>query len=438
MPITEVLSGAGSWNLKLRDDTPGQILDSLSQRFKNGRWATTIVTSARIDHAHLLPESQLLGAALWSGILLGNPDPYSLSGVGNGGWLGIDSMGPRDSWVLPFTGNDFATWLYLWVWEFPAAGTLGGSWPYLAWNVGNVQNSWPSLAMSGNGFDDVITKTRRQLVDWFIDWWALQWGGHFRLYWEVRPDRMFRCGEAFWLWGTSPAIALTEQVEGRVMTGPDQPALIGARITPSVNMAETATGAMIRGVHPGSGGPYYAYDRSIVGALQPSPAPVVKMWNGTRYVEHTTYKDLGTTQPQPTHQNSAVAEYHKYPIRRSYSVEVDYPVAPHLCRPGHAVWLDILGRHWHSDLVESVSQLQGATVFPLKPPVASYLPYRVVETTWGVERGMGVYVSRTNAGTPDIIDISDWIENDSSPCRLTVGNPAERVDNAILGLPTLG
>lgn len=91
MTVTEKLQGVGSWSVRLRPDTPAQILDALLLA-KSGR-GHVVITPTWLDLG-ALSDADALALSRYTGIYLKRvEETLTLSGYGVNGWLGDGDRG---------------------------------------------------------------------------------------------------------------------------------------------------------------------------------------------------------------------------------------------------------------------------------------------------------------------------------------------------------
>lgn len=66
---------------------------------------------------------------------------------------------------------------------------------------------------------------------------------------------------------------------------------------------------------------------------------------------------------------------------------------------------------------------RGAVIFPLR--------LRLMEIDQPIQQGMGVYVTYYSGGTPQIVDLTPWVEYENGPTRVTVGELSQSVRAAM-------
>lgn len=361
MPITRRVMAQGDWSVRLRDDTPQSILDSISTPF-----AEIVVTSGRIPAQQAsISDTLALTAARYVGVVLRPGPQLELGGAGHEWWLGDDQgWQPLEAAVVKSAGT-----LTQWVTDIIASPLTVGS----VTGAGTLDGRYHWVS-------------RRQALDSVCRSFGVEW--------RINNNRSVDTGTQTNLYGTTPTALIVRRDGGREVTSPfGVNGIVSARWNFE---AWTARVVVLGGRGRSAAG-------SAVSYLDPTGTTVVR----TRVVEakdapYGTETVIATTLRDQL--NAAV---------REVSVDVlDYDVLGKVT-PGANVWLY---DPWLGLDAPSTTQIDynGRKIHPVTA--------RVVGVTMPIERGMGVYYRLHNGVSPSYIDLTDWVEWEGPGGRLELGS----------------
>jgi hypothetical protein len=188
--ITEHIMAAGTWELQLRADTPREVLDELTP------FALVCIAAGELPIAGA-PDSSLLAALRYSGVIMRPGPQTTIGGPGMAGMLGspdgvcYGSTGARlPGSRLGFSGTDLSFWL---------SDIVANS--GLTPGVSKVQN------LAGGPFQWGVTP--RQVLDWVADATATEW----RINPRLTVDLHTYTNAA--MYGTTANVTITRRGQGR-------------------------------------------------------------------------------------------------------------------------------------------------------------------------------------------------------------------------------
>lgn len=361
MPITRRVMSQGDWSVRLRDDTPQSVLDSISTPF-----AEIVVTSGRIPAQQAsISDTLALTAARYVGVVLRPGPQLELGGAGHEWWLGDDqgwqpletavvkSAGTLTQWVTDIIASPLS------VGSISGAGTLAGRYHWVS---------------------------RRQALDSVCRAFGVEW--------RVNNSRSVDTGTQATLYGTTPTALVVRRDGGREVASPFG---VNGLVSARWNFENWAARVVVLGGRGRSAA------GSTVTYLDPAGTTVVRTRvveakdapYGTETVVATSLRDLS---------NSTV---------REVSVDVlDYDVLGKVT-PGANIYLY---DPWLGLDAPSTTQVDyaGRKIHPITA--------RVVGVTMPIERGMGVYIRRHDGTSPSYVDLTDWVEWEGPGGRLELGS----------------
>ncbi len=382
MTVSETWMGTGAWSLRLRDDTPGTVIDALD-------WTKT--AAAGLGHILIFPArteawqmstADILARVKYTGVLLEWQDGFTIGGAGPGWWLGdSDDKGPLIETAITNTSAGLSTWL----------ASLTPS----SLNTGGVAGSGTTVTAT---FQWVTYRRALEAICAQNAASALPGCG-----WWVTPDMKLNVGgpdDVAEFGAMSPLIM--PRFAGR------DPNLLGVDVRSldrAMDLREYVS--KVRANGPGGLGTY-------------SAASAYKDINGNT-ASIIAIVDVPTC-PAGSESTAARTEYNaRNATRRSIRLTSDtydfHAVAASQLLTGSYVnvFAPELGL-W--DQTNEV-YFQGMTVWPLKQ--------QVLAQTWPIRSGYGVWF-RGNDGT--LTDLTDWVVwEDTTAATVDIGAPPRTLSN---------
>lgn len=367
MSVQEVVQGDGQWSLTLKEGTPGEILDRLQDWF----------CQLKIFSSHVQPSEVPNLAPFFTGVLLDNPSPYEISGVGPNWYLGSadatgDQVGPIFETAI---GSGLSTLTH---WVHAAADQAGLGYG----TIGATATTWTG---------SLQYVTPRVLID---PW--MRAGFAQALEYRVGPSLNLSVGLASEIYrnpgsGTISAVIVKEDPSN---TGVDP---VGV-YAPQLNLDLSAEDLLRRVVLKRSGGT----NGSSVG-----------VWNYKNPAGSTLQRVMYTVNEQVSSSDasgylSRILDQRKV-LKKAITVSVGGD-PPHGFICGDWVWVFDPER----GLWSTSNDLQhgGRTIYPVA--------VRVMEMTWPVTEGLGVFLVNTHQGG-GVTDLTNWVEWEDGDTTLTVG-----------------
>jgi hypothetical protein len=357
--ITEHLMRPGSGTLQFVPEIPMDITQRILALIQ-GVGCHVVITDPPTDPV-LIGDTATLSIATQNMRVVGRPSRLSLSLRGLSSWL--DSYNDLE---IARTAGTPTNWLTDLLVNGLVAGTVSGG--------SNVTRLFPAWG-----------QTRREALDV-----AAGLGGWE---YEVRPNFAVNAGTS--VWSTTPTVVITDRNEGPdgALTG-----LLGGLLDQEITIADQATkvGALAQGDGPGI---------AVGQATQTIP---LRDRNG-----NTTNLVTVISAPSEARTNAGALAANFLALRklkRSVKVSTTTPRARRVVRPGDYVWLyDV-----KSGLVDTANQVffRGEYISPIK--------VRVTSMTSPIEAGSGVYI-RSNAASPEYIDVTRWVAWEPPGAFLDVG-----------------
>ena len=431
--ITERLMSLGSWSLKLSDRTPQRVLEQLaltltstSTGTTNGRWGTIAVTPAEVPGASQTDASTstvaalaVLASSVYSGMLL-KSDGLTISGEHVTAWLGQSSgVGAMTGALVSTPGTSCFNFLSYLVgpggapFALPQSLTVHttNAWP--AWIGGTLTfYGWNQLKGTHKDVLDAAANRVNSMSPTGTTWPNL-WE------WRVGHDMVVRGNTATAIYG-DPGVLLTDAADvgssqpvpgvgggGYPVLGPTISPVthaIGARIAQTVDISDMASRVWanigIAGVETSTttGGQGFAVDGQAIDRQIVASGSDSTLTDSTR---RSNAERINRSAP-----------------RETLTVEIDGHTLPWVVPVGSQVWLSAQGWWTKPPVVASDEQM-----VPIDGGMMARR-YRLVESTWPVVQGCGVYFlpNRSLPANPrGVIDLTPWVEFETGATRLTVG-----------------
>jgi len=382
--VTEVRHGWGDFTLQLDEATPGSVVAALNR---------AAFGYLRVYAAHLPVELVAASRAggLFTGVILRRPDRFEVGGHSATMLLGAASDGrPGSAEQGPVTlvAQEYTTTISAWVGNI-LTNTACVIQP------GNIGSGQPAGTVAhGN----LARQTPKTMLDTFIR-------PRFRCEYRVNPDLTLDTGTAIALY---PFVA------------PNQP-VVTRRGGRDLNAA---------GVHASQLGldsswDDWAYrvitriDTPALSGIATQTNPYINSATGaplnwTKVVAMSATGQVDNVEAQADADENSALELASTVRSRTVTVNVDDYETSRRIPAGSYVWVyDV-----DEGLYDSTNALpyRGQTIFPAK--------LRVMETTWPLEPGMGVYLdNRHNDSAAGIVDLTRYVRWDDGGATLTVGAP---------------
>jgi hypothetical protein len=392
MSVTQRLMAPGGFSVKLRTDGD-QFPDALAKQV--GPFDQLVVTPVRLEPIAGFADADILGSAIYAGVIVGFPQPGEFTGWGLESLLGTpDGAGQ--------------------VLESPAARTTG------------TLSQWAGDLFPSNGLAaGTITNTGLGTVTGSYRWCTRReaWASVCRLAgaeYRVRPNMTVDAADPALLFRSTPTVVVTRKAEG--VDGPFQ-GLEGAMLQLSTDFEQYTTRAVVVG--QGTAGNVRTGATQITSPYTgPDGQPIVL----TRFVDSPT-----ETATNAITLAGSVLDQFAEPRRELRLSSRTYTVG-RFVQPGDWIFAyDQVG-----GLSDPSNQItyRGELITPLR--------LRVYAITWPFEAGMGVYVRRRVGGTVTYVDLTDhidWESDSTSPGEVAweVGAASRPADpSGETGVATLG
>lgn len=399
MPVVEKRTesgtgeAAGSWSVNLQPDTPKYILDVFDLADESARFATLVITPARVP-VEAFSAATLRSLACYIGVLRARTSELSIGGVGVAALLGNeDGSGEIPTAAVAFSGTTLSTALDSYL---PSNGITKGT----VTNTGtNITDTLPGYI------------SRRKLVQQIVD----KCGGEWRITTDTSGNLDVDAAVNATLYGSTPPAMVIETSGGR------EPGIIGLEavvIDQAHDIEDFATKQYVLARADGA---------VSVGSATSAAA--------TSYFAGTAIKMEAVTDSSDTDSTNAntVATLllgSRQTIKRHIAVSVN----PY----------DIVGKTWGPSGTSTSSVRCGDSIYIYDPlhnltDTANQVVYRgevrfplktrVYGITWPVLDGMGVYLLTADS-SPTIIDLSDWYVPELGAAVLDVGAQVRSVFSA--------
>jgi hypothetical protein len=371
MSVQQIVQGDGQWSLSLKPGTPGAIRDLLND--EDSFFSILRIFSGHID-ADMVPTMD----PLFSGVLL-RADGLECSGAGPNWYLGSadstgDQFGPIFETAITFTGGTLTQWTH----DVADKAGLGYG------TIGATAATW-------SGTLQYVTP-RVVINPWMVA------GFDQSLEYRVDPGLTLSVGRKTELYRTPLGNDInTVIIEGQTVARTEVD-LIGVS-APEMDLSNDATDltrrVIIKGASTTSGS-------SVAGWNYKNPD------GGTLDRIRYTVNDQVTSGDMPGALNRILEQYQdpKKDIRVSLAEQqpLDF-----IC--GDYVWV-----------YDPVKGLVDFTASPFTYAGESIWPVavRVMEMTWPIHAGLGVYLDATHQAG-DVTDLTDYVQWEDGDISLTVG-----------------
>jgi len=361
--IEERLQAAGSWQIKLREDTPRDILDLITP-FSMVAVFSSASPLARADSA-------ILNAARYVGIVHKPGPQQQIGGPGLAAWLGQDTT----------------------AYDCDGTATLPES--LAASSAGATLNTWlDSHVIPGTPFTRGTTGPTGTMVGSFQ--WVPQRAvldalcARFAAEWRINPDLTLDVADYATLYGATPTVVISRTTSGREILYTS----LHGEIDSSVDVADYASRVVVLG----------AAGRAASGGSSPWKGPEDVAVKVTRIVDSPDVPAGAESAAAGTY----VALFNS--LRREVSLSTDeYDISGALS-VGSLVYL----YDPETGITDHTAQLwfRGETIHPVT--------VRCMGLSWPVTKGMGVAL-RTNDGGVKWTDLSRFVEYEAGSTRVEIG-----------------
>lgn len=375
--ISEQFMQLGRWDLRLSPDTPLSIRDQFAE------YMSILVTPTRVNFALSASFATLASVSRYRGPVLSiGPDRLDLSGHGMQWYLG-DASG-NGALVLP-TSSTARTWAQHLTYM---AGMFSASGLTKATPVDVPTATWPN---TGGTSRDLPGEALRALL--FL-------AETLKCEWHIDTSGYFRSGgaESSSLFQITPQVILQRSHEGRDLD------LIGLHLVQMGRETDVATRLNSAAV----------YDTPEAGTLAGAY---------TEYVEpryHNAAQTAGTrtaVEFSSTIDNATDGAARAEAIVKAEAMVDSVTAIVDTYDPGR--WMKPGDYLWAYDPINKVyddgeaTTYHGQHVTPAK--------FRLHGMDWSVRQGMGVYAAVHVDGINTVLDLTDYVEFEDSPCRLDLG-----------------
>lgn len=377
MSVQEVVQADGQWSLQLRNDTPGEICDHLSDYFSIIRVFSTTVSDVEVSD---LPP-------FYSGVLLRRDGQYGCGGAGPNWYLGEpntsgDQVGPIFETAVTYNSTTGT----LTNWTTACATQAGLS----VGTVGATSTKWAG---------SLQYVTPRVVLDPYM---VAGFGG--ALEYRVGPSLNLNVGDRTELYKNPSdddieAVIVRGEVASRTDVDPE--GVQAPEMDLSFSAEDLVRRVVLKGASTTSG--------SSVGAwTYKNPA------GGTLdRIRYTINEQIATGDM--TGALTRVLGQYRY-LKRDLRVTVRQR-PPHPWVVGDWCWFyePEIGLY---SLNTDALDFNGQAIFPVA--------VRVMEMTWQFHEGMGVYLDNTHQGG-SVIDLTPYVEWENGDTTVTVGSVPRRL-----------
>lgn len=382
MPVSEVVQALGSWDLTLKADTPKDVLDSLTA------FGHVAVVAGRVDPRQV--GDGLLGAARYVGVLKGEVTgggAPKYSGFGMAMWLGLDERGDFPESAIDLNAASFTTAINALLPDAVTAGTIH--------------------AQPGTLTHRFQWETPKKSVTYVCETFGSGGLGVNAVEWRVNADATVDAGKVSELYVTNPRCIITRK------GGYDHP-LRG--MTGKFSVARDVEDFTSRLVLMGQG----TGVTLVTAAVDNASNPYVDLLGNPVAMKRIVSES--DTPPSTAAARAAVmlAEFSGTNDALTMSTS-DYDVtgldgADGTFSVGDMVW----AYDPESGLVDTANEVvfRGDRINPVR--------LRVTEATWPITKGNTVAY---RAGDGTWIDLTDYVEWETSDTRLVVGSFKRPINN---------
>lgn len=369
--ITEHLMRPGTGSLRFVADVPVRITDLIvnAMELAGGAGCHVVVSPVRLD-TEGLTVARALDAAVYTGRVTKRPSRRSIDFVGILDWLSTSSATAK---------NRTSGTPSQWVGDLAANGITAGT----VTNTGatSVTRNFAALIAS-----------HREMLD------AVAASGS----WEyvVRPDFTIDAAIPATLFDsyTSPELVVTRSEGG---PSGQYRGVAGGILDQKLDDSQLATRVSVLAADDDADG------NPDVGSATQSLN--LKTWDGSTPVLVVVTSSPGVPAVDAATIATTILNLHGG--RRQVTVSSRTFALHQFARPGDYVWL----YDPPTGLVDTSNQIdyRGETISPAK--------VRLLSWTWPIEAGLGVYLL-LNGATPQLVDVSNWVEYETGDTFWTVGN----------------
>jgi len=399
MPVTEKRTesgtgeAAGSWSIRLRPSTPKTVIDALDLNDESARYATLVITQARLDPNNVSAAS-IRAAACYVGITRTRTSELEIGGAGVAILLGDeDDKCEQPTAAVTFSGTTLSTALDSYL---PTNGITKGT-----------------VTNTGTNITDVIPGyvARRKIIQQIVD----KCGGEWRLTTDTSGNIDLDAAVNATLFGSTPPAMVIETDGGR------EPGIIGLQavnIDQAHDIEDFATKQYVLARADGG-----------VSVGSATSGASTSYFNGTA-IKMEAVTDSSDTDGTNANTVASLLLGSRQTIKRNISVSVNA--------------LDIVGKTWGPSSTSTANVRCGDSIYIYDPlnnlyDTANQVQYRgetysplktrIYGITWPVLGGMGVYLLTADS-SPTVIDLSDWYEPESGSATIEVGAQARSVFSA--------
>jgi hypothetical protein len=365
MPVTERLMALGDWSLRLRDDTPWTVRNSIKTPF-----TVLLVTEGRLPVVGLT-DTIALASATYAGVVLRPGPQLELGGCGL-------------EWFLSGSDSTFG------------AGFVAS----LSISSGSTLSSAVSTVLSGTGFTagtvssgTVAAYSGADVTRGMV---LRQLAEQLQYEYRIKPNLTVDVGTAATLYGSSPSAVVVRQVGPREVVAPFG---LQGTVANSWDWEDYASQAVV----------WTSSERATAGGAS--------TYRGPGGALMTIYKGWEFTDA-PAGAASGIATQLVSTVNRAYrTIEVtsdDYLVTS-VVPCGGSVWVHDVD----NGLVDTSNQVLfgGGVIHPVSA--------RVVAATFPIEKGAGVYLRAHDGTNVTYTDLTDYVVWESPGVRMEVSTAAQ-------------
>lgn len=375
MPVNERFMSIGDWSLTLSPQTPKSVRDQITTPFAHVVVTPTRIDSTRVNDAGMLAASRYVG-------VVHRPGPqYDLGGAGLAWWLGDASQQGtiRGQTIVEINSLTF---------ESALTGLLDGSYGYDSINPGAIE------ALGGTMARSWYYTTVRQMIDDTCRFFDAEW--------RIRNNFTLDAGRFNYIYGDDPSTLIVKRSAGKEPTLNSYEGDVGVSVDYSdyYNAVVFTTGTGV--VYEGSAIANTWRDGVGDLVLRTLHVDDPNLWPGRELDvlrEHLALHDSLDGRRDVTLNSTS------YDIRGGVE-------------PGSRIYVydpDV-------DLVDPFNERRygGSPIWPTE--------VRLVEMTWPVEAGMGVYYrTMTGPSTAVYVDLSDYVVHEAPGATLVVRSGGDRL-----------
>lgn len=388
----------GRWELGLKADTPKTILDLFDFANAKARFATLVITPARIDPA-TISAATLRSMACYVGILRARTSELSIGGCGVAALLGNeDGSCEQPTSAVTFAATTLSTALDSYL---PSNGITKGS----VTNTGtNITATMPAY------------KSRRELIHDIVD----RCGGEWRLTTDSSGNIDLDAATNVTLFGSTPPALVIETSGGR------EPGIIGleaVELDQAHDVDDFATKQYV-----------LARADGVVTVGSASSGASTSYFNGTA-IKMEAVADSTATDGANANTVATLLLGSRQTLKRNIRVQVKAA--------------DLVGKTWGPSGTSTTNVRCGDSIYVYDPlhglvDTANIVTYRgqqvfpiktrIYGITWPLLAGLGVYLISAES-SPTVTDLSDWYQPEDGPVTLDVGAQVRSLFHAVAQAP---